>query len=114
MKRRVILLYGAVLGLLVGTFVFFVGANRSHSRINHENFDRIHVGMAKDDVYSLLGGPPRSEVPVLLQSGPGDVWLSRELTITICYDANDLIYSFRADPPAIESLTARVRRWLGF
>jgi hypothetical protein len=126
------------IGLAVGGWLLW-----TPTAITRENVARIQPGMTREEVHTILGGPPNNEafaplqvlgpwegapvdVPMALKggeviqlaAGPGglpDIWVGDDLLVQVQFDAAGHATGCRLLPVrrAEESLLAKVRRRLG-
>ena len=65
------------------------------SRLNQENFDKIHEGMSQKEVREILGEPVNAEGASLLGLSSGEaVWKDDKTTVTVHF-LNDKVVSKR-------------------
>jgi len=68
------------------------------SRLNQENFDKIHEGMSPKEVQEILGAPANTEGRSFLGLSSGEaVWKDDKATITVHF-LNDKVVSKRMAP----------------
>lgn len=116
-----------LLTVLLVSFVLVSRSIRIHSRpqsprINETIFERIHIGLPKNEVHAVVGVPPGDYTTgTCLTLPPGikyygwDVWLGDDGQICVNYDEDDKVSEkeflpvMRVQP----SLFDRIREWLG-
>jgi hypothetical protein len=97
--------------------------------ITRANCERIQEGMTLAEVESILGGPPRSDVPnnpdvrtfiglnLALASGPGGpevkMWFGGSLGIAVTFDANQRVTRKERFQLPEPGFLDRLRDWLG-
>lgn len=84
--------------------------------ITRENAARIKVGMTRQEVETILGGPPREEgghYPVFMVSGPPrEEWATPAIVIFVFFDGDGTVDSVQVDHD--DGLLAFIRRLLHF
>ena len=127
-RRR--LLAGVVVALAVAVLVpaalrFRAGAQRlARGRlIDWDNFDRIDVGMTRQEVESILGGPPgdfttRRMLFFSARTGRAaswELWAADRGQIEVEFDEADIVqakYFAEGVPVPLPSFTEQARDWL--
>ena len=121
-RRRTLLLALPVALVLFGVAWLFWPDS---SAINREAFDLIQVGMTRDDVESLLGGPPREDVrgPFLYAKGPWEVappkgsqcefWSTTDFLIGVQFDEDERVKSTCCASVSRAPILLTLRRKLG-
>jgi hypothetical protein len=94
MKLR-LALAGIVLAL---TLCIAVLCSRPRSSITHEAYQQIEIGMSRQQVYELLGGPPRSETErrMSFAGGLGSLvrpadWWGPTIHIRVIFDEQEMV-----------------------
>ena len=83
---------------LIGVAILLLGLAACGSRLNQENFDKIHDGMSQKEVREILGEPvDASGASILGLSGGEAVWKDDKTTITVHF-LNDKVVSKRMSP----------------
>ena|SRR5258708_4023932 len=83
---------------LVGVAILLLALAACGSRLNQENFDKVHEGMSQKEVREILGDPvDASGASVLGLSGGEAVWKDDKTTITVHF-LNDKVISKRMSP----------------
>jgi hypothetical protein len=85
-----------------GVAVVFLCLVSCGSRLNRENFDKIHEGMSPSEVRDILGKPgDASDTKILGLSGGEAVWKDGKTTITVHF-LNDKVISKRMSKSTTE------------
>ncbi len=85
--------------------------------ITLENYERVHDGMTRAEVETILGGPPRDETDGRITAGlsPGVViWIGPDHTIYLWFSADDRVKnrSIERHSYGYENPAKMVSRWL--
>jgi hypothetical protein len=114
MIKRLALAVGLL--VLVGSAFALWLHHATASRINAEAYEQIQVGMTRQHVEDVLGGPPRSEVGWLKAYGmnpSGGIWEGQDVVIYVWYDTKMNVSAKRFSPAQRRpSWWDRVRSWL--
>lgn len=79
----------------LGVAIVFLCLVSCSSRLNQDNFDKIHEGMSRSEVRDILGKPgDASDTKILGLSGGEAVWKDGKTTITVHF-LNDKVVSKR-------------------
>jgi hypothetical protein len=117
-SRRLILMSGCL--LVAGCVAMLWLQFRNQDRINYDSYVAIHVGMPRDEVQEILGGPPGAYVPlkmcVLRGHDPREEWDGAQAVILVEFDRNGRVVRkeirTRRWEPYDPSIMGRVRAWL--
>jgi hypothetical protein len=113
-RRRVLcgLLLASVVLACFGSWLWMV----SRPRVSRATFEQVHEGMSREEVWRIMGGPPKDYV-VDRAIGfdrlmPYDRWLCDDAVLLVLFDDEDTVNEVHigSGPP---TFTERIRRWLG-
>jgi hypothetical protein len=90
---------GSIVAACLGVYLLLP---RTH--INHENYEKIQIGMSLAEVEQILGGPARDESsgPLRATDRGDDRHVNPEARVT-AFKASFIFFSFDDNPPAPES-----------
>jgi hypothetical protein len=130
--RRLVIILLVPATIVLGTIIFQV--LRPRDRLTWENFERIQLGMTRDQVERILGPPGDYSRGGGLYSGPGlirtigiarfakegELWWNDGPNIIVHFDSADKVEGIHIynrwtlGSPETETFWAKARRWLGF
>src|SRR4051794_21723911 len=92
-KRKLLLVGGCI--LLAGCAAALWLQLRSRDRITYDSFATIQMGMTREEVQEILGGPPGQYVPlkmcVLRGMDPAEEWDGAEAVVLVEFDKNNRV-----------------------